>query len=118
LGTLGGLGEQRWHYRRRYGNRGQANYAAAKAALLGMALALAREAGPDNLQVNAVLPAFLRTAMTSGLPAEVVENATGMNALGRLGTGEEVARFVVFLTTMQHVSGQVFQLDSRILPWT
>lgn len=102
----------------RYGNRGQANYAAAKAALLGMTLALAREMGPENVQVNAVLPGFLRTAMTSGLPAEVVENATRMNALGRLGTVEEVARFVVFLTTMQHVSGQVFQLDSRILPWT
>ena len=97
----------------RVGARGQTNYAAAKAGLLGLTLALAREVGSHQVCVNAVLPGVLATAMTAALDPSV----RAANVLGRLNDIAEVARFVVFLTTLNNVSGQVFQLDSRIAPW-
>lgn len=102
----------------RCGQRGQANYAAAKAGLLGLTAALAQEVGKRNIRVNAVLPGVLPTPMTAGLEEETLARFAAANALGRLNSVAEVARFVVFLTGMQNVSGQLFQLDSRIAPWT
>jgi len=94
----------------RYGITGQANYASAKAGLLGLMQSFAREYGPSNVRVNAILPGFLQTKMT----AHVKELPVAQNVLERLNTVEEVARFVTFLDTLPHTSGQVFQLDSRI----
>ncbi|HXG48642.1 MAG TPA: SDR family NAD(P)-dependent oxidoreductase [Methylomirabilota bacterium] len=102
----------------RAGARGQANYAAAKAGLLGLTQSLAREVGSRNIRVNAVLPGVLPTAMTAGLPSEQMADFARANALGRINSTDEVARFVAFLATMENVSGQVFQLDSRVVPWT
>jgi 3-oxoacyl-[acyl-carrier protein] reductase len=102
----------------RLGARGQANYAAAKAGLLGFTQSLARELGPHNVRVNAVLPGVLPTAMTAGLAPGQMAAFAEANALGRLNAVAEVARFVAFLVTLQNVSGQVFQLDSRIARWT
>jgi 3-oxoacyl-[acyl-carrier protein] reductase len=101
----------------RVGARGQANYAAAKAGLLGLTQSLAKEAGPRNVRVNAILPGVLPTAMTSGLGPAASEALAAANALGRSNSVAEVARFVAFLATLKNVSGQVFQLDSRIAPW-
>jgi len=95
---------------------GQANYAAAKSALLGMMKSLAQELGPRNIRVNAILPGFLETKMTSDLSGAVKEQSLNRHTLGRFNTSATVADFVVFLHEgMPHTSGQVFNLDSRIL---
>src|SRR3954469_20663546 len=102
----------------RAGSGGQANYAAAKAGLFGLTTSLAREVGSRNVRVNAVLPGVLPTKMTAHLsPGRMGEYASA-NALGRINSVDEVARFVVFLASLENVSGQVFQLDSRIGRWT
>jgi len=102
----------------RRGTAGQAHYSAAKAGLVGLGESLAREIGSRNVRVNTVLPGLLPTRMTSGLPPEQLQNLVSENALRRINNLDEVARFVVFLSKMQNVSGQVFQLDSRIAKWT
>lgn len=102
----------------RSGPRGQAAYAAAKAALIGFTQSLAKEGGSRNVQANVILPGVLPTAMTEGLPEEVMKAFAEANALGRINEVEEVARFIASLAEMKNISGQVFQLDSRIAPWT
>jgi 3-oxoacyl-[acyl-carrier protein] reductase len=102
----------------RVGRAGQANYAAAKAGLIGLTEALAIEVGSRNVRVNAILPGILATPMTARLAADQRQRLAGENALGRINDVEEVARFVVFLAGTQNISGQVFQLDSRVARWT
>ena len=102
----------------RCGARGQANYAAAKAGLIGLTQSLALELGSRNVRVNAVLPGVLPTKMTAQLSAAQMEGFAKANALGRINSLDEVARFIVFLAGTQNISGQVFPLDSRIAPWT
>ena len=70
------------------------------------------------MRVNAVLPGFLRTRLVGDLSEEQLATHAASNALGRLNEFAEVARFVTFLAGMRNVSGQVFQLDSRIGPWS
>jgi NAD(P)-dependent dehydrogenase (short-subunit alcohol dehydrogenase family) len=100
------------------GNVGQANYAAAKAGLIGLTQSLAREFGKRNVRVNCVLPGFLETKFTMGMASQYREAALQMHELRRFNTVEEAARFIAFLDTMQFASGQVFQLDSRLARWT
>ncbi len=102
----------------RAGTRGQSAYAAAKAGLIALAQSVAREYGPRNIRCNVVLPGFLETRMTSALTPERRQEIRRDHALGRFNTVEDAARFVVFLSGMEHVSGQVFTLDSRIDRWT
>ena len=101
------------------GPAGQANYAAAKAGLIGLTQSIAKEYGARNVRANCVLPGFLETKMTRHLLAndEWREELTKTHALGRLNTPQDAARFIVFLHSMQNVSGQVFQLDSRVRRW-
>lgn len=101
----------------RVGARGQANYAAAKAGLIGLTQSLAAELGPHNVRVNAVLPGVLPTPMTARLKPEALEGLVRQNVLGRMNSVAEVSQFVVFLAGMRDVSGQVFQLDSRLSRW-
>lgn len=101
----------------RSGQRGQANYAAAKAGLIGLTESLAKELGSSNVRANVILPGVLPTPMTARLDKATMAQFAVSNALGRINSIEEVARFVVFLATMENVSGQVFQLDSRIGRW-
>ncbi|MEO6846419.1 MAG: SDR family NAD(P)-dependent oxidoreductase [Chthoniobacterales bacterium] len=93
----------------RFGAAGQANYSAAKAALYGLMQSLAREYGEADVRVNAITPGYLETKMNAHL-----ERSPDDHVLNRFNTPQEVARFIVFLDTMPHTSGQVFQLDSRI----
>lgn len=93
---------------------GQANYAAAKAGLIGLTQSLAREYGKRNIRVNLVMPGFLETRMTAGLSENARQRILERHVLGRFNTVEDAARFVFFLEGMKQVSGQVFQLDSRI----
>src|SRR5688572_9173526 len=102
----------------RVGQRGQANYAAAKAGLFGLTSSLARELGSRNVRVNAVLPGVLPTKMTAARSPAEMEQFAAANALGRINSLDEVAGFIVFLAKTQNISGQLFQLDSRIASWT
>jgi len=79
------------------GNAGQANYAAAKAGLIGLTKALAQEVAPRGVTVNAVAPGFIATAMTEVLPAAVREKMLGAIPLARLGQPEDVAAAVAYL---------------------
>jgi 3-oxoacyl-[acyl-carrier protein] reductase len=99
------------------GAEGRAIYAASKAALHGLTVALAREAGPHGVRVNTVLPGVLRTPMTERLGPERLAAFAADNVLGRLGDPAESARFIVFLLGARDVSGQIFNLDSRIHRW-
>lgn len=95
---------------------GQSNYAAAKAGLIGMAKSLAAEFGKRNVRVNVVVPGFLQTKMTEDLADSVHQSARSKHVLGRFNEVQKVAAFIRFLDQeMIHTSGQVFNLDSRIL---
>lgn len=97
---------------------GQANYAAAKAGLLGLSRSLAREFGSRDIRVNTVLPGFLDSPMTRDLPGKIRDAALARHVLGRFTSVAESARFIAFLGGCTHISGQVFALDSRIADWT
>ncbi|WP_397383964.1 SDR family oxidoreductase [Prosthecobacter sp.] len=101
------------------GPAGQANYAAAKAGLIGFTQSIAKEYGARNIRANCVLPGFLETKMTRHLLEDAAwrESLMNQHTLGRLNTAQDVARFIVFLHSLENVSGQVFQLDSRVRRW-
>ena len=81
------------------GNPGQANYAAAKAGLVGMSKALAGEVGSRGITVNVIAPGFVETAMTDALPAEQKDKLTGAIPLGRMGQPADIAAAAVFLAS-------------------
>jgi 3-oxoacyl-[acyl-carrier protein] reductase len=95
------------------GNAGQANYAAAKAGLIGMVRSLAREAGPRGVRVNAVAPGYITTDMTDVLSEEQREAMRAATPLGRLGSPEDVAAAVAFLAgeDAAFVTGAVLTVD-------
>ena len=99
------------------GREGQANYSAAKAGLIGLTKAAAQELGPTNIKVNAVLPGYLTTEMGATVSDGVHERIMRDHALGRGTDPDEAAEFIYRLSLMHNVSGQVFNLDSRILSW-
>ncbi|MBQ9688526.1 3-oxoacyl-[bacterium] len=96
-----------------YGNAGQANYAAAKAGLIGFTKALAKELGSRNIRVNAVAPGFIKTDMTKDLKLDGVEEHI---PLRRLGEAVDIAKAVKFLTEdAKYVTGQVLQVDGGLV---
>lgn len=97
------------------GREGQANYAASKAGLIGLTKAAAKELGRFNIKVNAVLPGYIQTDMGAGISDSIVERIKTDNALGRINDPYEVAEFIYRLSLMNNVSGQVFNLDSRVV---
>lgn len=93
---------------------GQAAYATAKAALLGLTESLARQAGAQGIRVNAILPGFLETGMTRSVTPKRKAEILTSHSLGRLNTPPAVAEFIRYLhESLPHTSGQTFQLDSR-----
>jgi 3-oxoacyl-[acyl-carrier protein] reductase len=93
---------------------GQAAYATAKAALLGLTTTLSRRWGSRRIRVNAILPGFLETPMTTSVSPKRKQAILESHDLGRFNTPEEVAGFLHFLHhRLPHTSGQTFQLDSR-----
>lgn len=97
---------------------GQAAYATAKAALLGLVSDLAVRHGERNIRINAILPGFLDTRMTAAVTDERRQQVIAHHALGRLNTPDRVAAFIRFLhLELLHTSGQVFHLDSRPVRW-
>lgn len=97
------------------GREGQANYSSAKAGLIGLTKASAKELASFNIKVNAVLPGYLPTDMGSNLSDVVHDLILKENALGKASDPHEVADFIYHLSLMNNVSGQVFNLDSRIV---
>lgn len=97
------------------GRAGQAAYSASKAGLIGLTKSAATELGRFNIQVNAVLPGFMKTDMVQHLTESFMEAIISDNALRREQDIAEVAEFIYHLSSMKNVSGQVFNLDSRVL---
>ena len=95
------------------GNPGQANYAAAKAGVAGMARALARELGSRNITVNCVAPGFIETDMTAGLNEEQQKALLGQIPLGHLGKPADIAHAVAYLASPQasYVTGQELHVN-------
>ena len=79
------------------GNSGQANYAAAKAGIMGLTKSLAREVGSRGITVNTIAPGFIQTDMTDNLPDEQKEALASQIPMGRFGSVEEIAQVVLFL---------------------
>ncbi|MCA9001674.1 MAG: SDR family oxidoreductase [Planctomycetes bacterium] len=95
------------------GKRGQANYAASKAGLIGLAKSAAREFGRDGVCVNAIAPGLIDTAMTLNLPEKIRAQSISESVLGKSGTPEDIAGAALFLCSSwaSHVTGQVLRVD-------
>lgn len=98
------------------GNAGQANYAASKAGIIGMVKAMAREAAPSGVRVNAVAPGYIATRLTDVLSDEHRDALLGATALGRLGDPEDVAGPVAFLCSAAagFITGAVLAVDGGL----
>lgn len=99
------------------GNAGQCNYAASKAGIIGFTKSLAKELASRNILVNAVAPGFIETNMTDVLQENVKEEIKKQIPLKRIGTAEDVANAVYFLTSEEssYITGQVLQVDGGML---
>jgi len=99
------------------GQAGQANYAASKAGLIGLTMAMAREVASRNITVNAVAPGYIETAMTEVLAPELREAALKVIPLGRVGSPEDVAHAVTFLASERaaYITGHVLNVNGGML---
>ncbi len=99
------------------GQTGQANYSAAKAGLIGLTKATARELASRGITANAVAPGFVLTELTQDLPEALQAQITAATPLGRFGTTEEVANAVAFLASDEaaYITGQVLAVDGGLV---
>jgi 3-oxoacyl-[acyl-carrier protein] reductase len=122
--VLGSMLKQRWgriinitSIFGQMGQAGQANYAASKAGLIGLTMALAREVASRNITVNAVAPGYVETAMTAGLGEAMKESVLRLIPLGRAGTDADVAHAVRFLASEEasYITGHVLKVNGGML---
>jgi NAD(P)-dependent dehydrogenase (short-subunit alcohol dehydrogenase family) len=100
----------------RMGNRGQANYAASKAGMIGITQALAKEFAGKGVTVNAVAPGFIETDMLRSVPKEIMQKIIAQIPLGRLGKPSEIAAAVAYLVTEgDYITGQVIDINGGLL---
>ena len=99
------------------GNPGQANYAAAKAGLVGLTKAVAREVASRNVTVNALAPGYIVTSMVEEIPEDKQDQILARIPMGRFGTPEDVAEAVVFLSSdgASYITGQVLTIDGGMI---
>ena len=99
------------------GNVGQANYAAAKAGVIGFTKTCAKELAARGITVNAIAPGFIETAMTDVLPENIKEGIAATVPLGRMGQPEEIAGVVTFLASdfASYITGQVLNVDGGMV---
>jgi len=95
------------------GNAGQVNYAASKGGLIAFTKALAKEMAPRGIRANAVAPGFIATEMTDKIPEKIREQMIAAIPLGRMGTPEDIAGVVTYLTSpaAAYITGQVLVVD-------
>ncbi len=100
-----------------YGNFGQTNYAATKAAIVGMTKTWAKELGRKGINVNAVAPGFTATAMVSKMPEKVLDQMKAVVSLQRLGEPRDIANAYLFLASGEsdYVHGHVLHVDGGIM---
>jgi 3-oxoacyl-[acyl-carrier protein] reductase len=96
-----------------HGNGGQANYAAAKAGVIGFTKSLAIEAASRGVRVNAIAPGFIATDMTSAMTGEAKEKTLNLIPLKRMGTPSDVASAALFLASDEsvYITGQTLPVD-------
>jgi 3-oxoacyl-[acyl-carrier protein] reductase len=99
------------------GNKGQANYAASKAGLIGLTKSVAKELGSRNVLVNAVAPGFIETDMTAAMTPEARAALSGQIPLERLGTPRDIAGVVTFLASdyASYITGQTLVVDGGMV---
>ena len=99
------------------GQMGQANYSSAKAGLIGLTKAAARELASRSITVNAVAPGFVLTELTQDLPEALQAEITARTPLGRFGTTDEIAQAVAFLASddAAYITGQVLAVDGGLV---
>lgn len=99
------------------GNPGQANYAAAKAGILGFTKSVAKEVASRGITVNAIAPGFIKTDMTSTLPEKVVEQMLASIPLARMGEAEDIAKAAAFLVSDEaaYITGQTLHVDGGMV---
>lgn len=99
------------------GNAGQTNYSASKAGIIGFTKSLAKEVASRNILVNAIAPGFIETDMTNVLSDQVKENILNQIPLKRMGTANEVAKLVKFLSSedSKYITGQVINIDGGMV---
>jgi 3-oxoacyl-[acyl-carrier protein] reductase len=104
----------------RYGNFGQTNYAATKAAVVNMTKTWARELGKHKIRVNAVAPGFIATEMVQAMPPKVLAEMVSHTPLARMGTAEEIAEAYLWLASdaASFVNGAVLSVDGGLVPGT
>lgn len=100
-----------------YGNIGQTNYAATKAAVIGMTKTWAKELGKKGINVNAVAPGFTRTPMVEKMPEKVLNHMESIVSLNRLGIPDDIANAYLFLASEEssYITGHVLQVDGGIM---
>ena len=100
-----------------YGNVGQANYASAKAGLIGLTKTLAKELGKKGIRVNAVAPGFIQTHMTASLPEKILDAMKDKTPLRRLGLPSDVAYAIMFLASDEanFLNGIVLPVDGGLV---
>jgi len=99
------------------GNKGQANYAASKAGLIGLTKSVAKELASRNILANVVAPGFIETDMTAKMTPEARDALSRQIPLERLGTGQDIAGMVTFLASehASYITGQVFVVDGGMV---
>lgn len=100
----------------RMGNRGQANYAASKAGIIGLTQTLAKEFADKGVTVNAIAPGFVGTDMLKSVPANIMEKILAQIPMGRLGRPEEIASAVAYLVSPEagYITGQVIDVNGGL----